>query len=189
MIFTLANTKLPKNSGTQLWETILPFFIGDNLPVERVVWNDVQEFIQRLNKKTGQHYRLPTEAEWEYAARGGNKSHGYKYAGSNNIGDVAWYRKNSRDKTHIVGQKQPNELGIYDMSGNVWEWCSDWYGRKYYKNSPQNNPQGPTTGTFRVNRGGGWYSRSVHCRVANRSSWYPGLRYDYRGFRLALSPP
>ena len=101
---------------------------GDNLPVEKVSWDDVQTFIKKLNAKTGLNYRLPTEAEWEYAARGGNKSNGYKYSGSNDIGSVAWYASNSGSKTHSVGQKKPNELGIYDMTGNVWEWCNDWYG-------------------------------------------------------------
>ncbi len=144
----------------------------DDCPVEKVSWNDVQEFIKKLNQKTGHNYRLPTEAEWEYAARGGQQSNGYKYSGSNNLDEVGWYWKNSGDdylsgdwdwdkikknhcKTHKVGQKKANELGIYDMSGNVWEWCSDWYGSDYYKSSPERDPQGPFNGRNRVNRGGG----------------------------------
>jgi len=163
-------------------------FKGDNLPVEKVSWNDIQKFIKKLNKKTGKTYRLPTEAEWEFAARGGTNSKGYKYAGSNNIDDVAWYSSNSGSKTHKVGTKQANELGIYDMSGNVWEWCSDWYGSSYYKNSPSNNPQGATSGSNRVYRGGGWSCSASYCRVANRSSSSPTNRISNLGFRLALRP-
>ena len=122
---------------------------GDDLPVENVSWNDIQDYLQRLNAKTGGNYRLPTEAELEYAARGGNKSHGYEYSGSNTLDNVAWYYDNSGSKTHSVGTKQPNELGIYDMSGNVWEWCNDWYGENYYSSSSQNNPQGPSSGSVR----------------------------------------
>ncbi|OQX74564.1 MAG: hypothetical protein B6D61_11505 [Bacteroidetes bacterium 4484_249] len=167
----------------------------DDCPVEQVSWNDVQEFIKKLNANTGLHYRLPTEAELEYAASGGSLSPagggaggGFKYAGSNNIYEVAWYEDNSSKKTHPVGQKQPNELGIYDMSGNVWEWCSDWYGENYYENSPRNNPQGPSSGSYRVWRGGGWYSNSWSCRVASRIRIAPGDRGSCLGFRLVLVP-
>jgi formylglycine-generating enzyme required for sulfatase activity len=158
----------------------------DNCPVEMVSWNDVQEFIKKLNQKTGKNYRLPTEAEWEYAARGGSQSRGYKYAGSNNIGEVAWYDDNSSSKTHAVGGKKPNELGIYDMSGNVYEWCSDWYGN--YSAGSQRNPQGPTSGTIRVLRGGGWGSGAGVCRVSGRFLNAPGGRDRNSGFRLAVSP-
>jgi formylglycine-generating enzyme required for sulfatase activity len=161
----------------------------DNCPVEHVSWNDVQEFIKKLNQKTEQNYRLPREAEWEYAAKGGietiHESSQTKYAGSNNIGDVAWYTSNSGNETHKVGTKQANELGIYDMSGNVWEWCSDWYGSDYYKNSPRNDPQGPSSGTCRVLRGGSWYDLAGNCRVANRGGSSPGLTSFNDGFRLA----
>ena len=160
-------------------------FKGNNLPVEKVSWNDVQNFLQKFNAKTGENYRLPTEAEWEYAARGGNKSNAYKYSGSNNISDVAWYDSNSGNKTHNVGTKQANELGIYDMSGNVWEWCSDWYGKNYYSNSSQYNPQGPSSGSSRVYRGGGWYDYASCCRVAYRYYWYPDYSSINLGFRLA----
>ena len=142
-----------------LWQTVMgnnpSNFKGDNLPVEKVSWDDCQEFISKLNRITGKTFRLPTEAEWEYAARGGNKSRGYQYSGSNNLLDVAWFRDNSGSKTHAVGTKQPNELGIYDMSGNVCEWCHDWYGA--YSSSSQVNPTGANSGSYRVIRGGSWY--------------------------------
>jgi formylglycine-generating enzyme required for sulfatase activity len=158
----------------------------DNCPVENVSWNDVQEFIKKLNQKTGKNYRLPTEAEWEYAARGGAQSRGYKYAGSNNIGEVAWYGDNSSGKTHSVGGKKPNELGIYDMSGNVWEWCNDWYGN--YSAGSQRNPQGSSSGASRVLRGGSWNLSAGDCRVSNRGIDNPDGRILGDGFRLAVSP-
>jgi formylglycine-generating enzyme required for sulfatase activity len=128
---------------------------------------------------------LPTEAEWEYAARGGNKSKGYRYSGSNDIDAVGWYDDNSGGKTHPVAQKQPNELGLYDMSGNVWEWCSDWYSDSYYRSSPKNDPQGPNSGKYRVLRGGRRDGSDDGCRVANRNGYYPDRRG--LGFRLVLS--
>ena len=137
---------------------------------------------KKLNAITGKTFRLPTEAEWEYAARGGSKSKDYKYSGSNNIDDVAWYDGNSSYKTHEVGTKAPNELGLYDMSGNVWEWCSDWYGE--YSSSTQTNPTGPTSGSYRVLRGGSWDSYAEFCRVSYRSSYTPADRYSYNGLRL-----
>ena len=158
---------------------------GDNLPVENVSWNDIQEFIFRLNAVTGKKYRLPTEAEWEYAARGGNQSNGFKYSGSNNLDAVAWYAGNSGNNTHPVGYKQPNELGIYDMSGNVWEWCSDWYGE--YPEFSQINPQGPVSGSERIGRGGAYYVIATRCRVSNRDSDPPNLFGSTLGFRLVLS--
>ena len=161
-------------------------FKGDDLPVENVSWNDVQEFIRKLNALTGRTYRLPTEAEWEYAARGGNKSQGYKYAGSNNIETVAWYYGNSGSKTHPVGGKSPNELGLYDMSGNVFEWCSDWYGS--YSSGSLTNPQGPSSGSGRVLRGGSWGYYSGSCRVSFRNYDYPGSGGLNLGFRLVLVP-
>lgn len=159
----------------------------ENCPVEQVSWNDVQEFLQKLNQLTGKTYRLPTEAEWEYAARGGQQSRGYKYSGSNDIGAVAWYDGNSGDKIHPVGQKSPNELGINDMTGNIWEWCSDWYAYDYYSGSPSSNPQGPSTGSFRVLRGGVWYNAAAGCRVADRYGRSPWYRYHSYGFRVLLS--
>ena len=134
-----------------LWQAVMGYnpseFMGDNLPVENVSWEESQEFISKLNRITGKKFRLPTEAEWEYAARGGNKSRDYQYSGSNNLSDVAWYTQNSDSKTHAVGTKQGNELGIYDMSGNVWEWCQDWKGT--YSSSSQVNPTGANSGSFR----------------------------------------
>ena len=162
-------------------------FKGDNLPVERVSWNDCQAFIQKLNSLTGLSFRLPTEAEWEFAARGGNRSIGYKYSGGDNIGSVAWYDGNSGSTTHPIGQKQGNELGLYDMSGNVYEWCSDWYDNSYYASSPSTNPKGPSSGSYRVYRGGGWDDNARHCRVSGRNDYYyPSLTINDLGLRLAL---
>jgi formylglycine-generating enzyme required for sulfatase activity len=188
---------------------------GDSLPVEEVSWYDAVEFCNKKSEMEGLQkcytgsgkntkcnfsangYRLPTEAEWEYAARGGSKSRNYKYSGSNTIGDVAWYAGNSGSlfiskKTHPVGQKQANELGIYDMAGNVWEWCSDWYSNSYYENSPQRNPQGPTRSFRRMNRGGGWIGKADYCRVAYRYFSYSGahgplISSSFVGFRLLRS--
>lgn len=160
---------------------------GDNYPMYYISWEECQEFVTRLNRMTGRTFRLPTEAEWEYAARGGKKSRGYKYSGSNSIGSVAWYDDNSGSSTHPVGQKQANELGIYDMTGNVWEWCSDWYGSDYYGSSLQNNPKGPSSGSNRVLRGGSWFSDARNCRVSNRDINAPSYRINFYGFRLVLS--
>lgn len=159
--------------------------VGANYPMYYVSWNEVQEFISRLNALTGKQYRLPTEAEWEYAARGGNQSRGYKYSGSNFIEQVAWFTDNSGGTTHPVGTKSPNELGIYDMSGNVWEWCYDWYGS--YSGTQQTNPMGPSSGSTRVNRGGGGGNFASYCRVSYRGNGTPTARYDGLGFRLVLS--
>ncbi len=159
---------------------------GDNCPVEQVSWNDIQDFIRILNQRTGKNYRLPTEAEWEYAARGGGKSD--KYSGGNDVDSVAWYTSNSGGKTHPVGRKKPNGLGIYDMTGNVWEWCSDWYGDGYYRSSPRDNPQGPSSGGFRVLRGGSWYDSARYSRASVRLMLNPDYRYNYVGFRLVRTP-
>ena len=189
---TLSDYHIGKYEVTQEeWEAVMgnnpSEFKGANKPVERVSWNDCQEFIKKLNLLTGLQFRLPTEAEWENAARGGNKSRGYKYSGSNTIGDVAWYWYNSSETTHQVGTKRPNELGIYDMSGNVWEWCSDWYSSSYYSSSPTTNPTGPTTGFSRVCRGGGWFSIAQGCRVSYRRIGNPDDRDCLIGFRLVHS--
>ena len=158
---------------------------GDNLPVEQVSWNDCQDFISKLNAMTGKRFRLPSEAEWEYAARGGNKSRGYQYSGSNTIGDVAWYDGNNSSMTHAVGTKQPNELGLYDMTGNVWEWCQDWYDS--YSSSPQTNPIGAVSGSYRVFRGGGINSSARFCHSSIRFDNSPAFRSFILGLRLVLS--
>ena len=172
-----------------LWQAVMgtnpSYFKGDNLPVEQVSWDNCLEFISKLNSLTGRKFRLPTEAEWEYAARGGRKSRGYQYSGSFNISDVAWYNGNSGNKIHPVGMKQANELGVYDMSGNVCEWCQDWYGS--YVSSSQTNPLGANSGSFRVCRGGSWYFDTGNCRSSFRSRGNPDTRSRYLGFRLVLS--
>ena len=161
--------------------------VGDYYPAYYVSYYDIVDiFLPRLNKITGRTYRLPTEAEWEFAARGGKQSKGYKYSGSDNIGVVAWYTGNSGGKTHQVGTKEPNELGIYDMSGNVWEWCGDWYGS--YSSSAQTNPTGPSSGSFRVLRGGSWYHSARDCRVSYRDYFNPSRRGSVSGFRVVLVP-
>lgn len=187
---TLSSFYICKYEVTQaLWQAVMGSnpskWKGDDLPVETVNWDDCQTFIRKLNALTGKNFRLPTEAEWEFAARGGNNSRGYKYAGSNNIGDVAWYDDNSGSKTHVVGTKSPNELGIYDMSGNVWEWCQDWYGS--YSSASQTNPTGASSGSCRVLRGGGWSYRARSCRSSFRLISTPDYRNYIRGLRLVLS--
>jgi formylglycine-generating enzyme required for sulfatase activity len=173
-----------------LWQAVMGSnpsnFKGDALPVEQVSWNDCQDFISKLNAMTGKRFRLPTEAEWEYAARGGKKSRGYQYSGSNTLDDVAWYGDNSGSKTHAVGTKQPNELGIYDMTGNVWEWCQDSSGS--YSSSPQTNPIGAVSGAGRVYRGGSWgNSAGFCCRTSYRGFCIPDNRRYSMGLRLVLS--
>jgi formylglycine-generating enzyme required for sulfatase activity len=170
------------------WEVVMGSnpsnFKGAKRPVEFVSWDDCQEFIRKLNVLTGKRFRLPTEAEWEYAARGGNRSQGYKYAGGNNISSVAWYDGNAGRETHPVGQKQSNEMGLYDMAGNVWEWCQDWKG--VYSSSPQTNPTGPSSASLRVYRGGSWGNYARYCRVSIRYYFKPDYRSSYLGLRLAL---
>ena len=159
---------------------------GDNCPVEQVAYDDVEEYIRRLNNKTGLNYRLPTEAEWEYAARSGGRKE--KYAGTSKkseLGDYAWYLENSRVTTHPVKTKLPNFLGLYDMTGNVSEWVSDWYGKDYYRNSPKDNPKGPGSGEYRALRGVSWFNEPKSLRATNRGRSRPGLRDFLDGFRIA----
>jgi len=186
----LSNYRISKHEVTQAqWEVVMgenpSMFDGcDNCPVEQVSWNDIQAFISKLNNKTGKRYRLPTEAEWEYAARGGKNSKGFIASGSDNLGDVAWYVDNCGGKTHAVGTKQPNELGIYDMTGNVSEWCLDWY--EAYKTYMPSNPTGGPSGELRVLRGGSWAIGAYDCRTAARFKFYPDFRSKILGFRLVL---
>jgi formylglycine-generating enzyme required for sulfatase activity len=188
---TLSSFNIGKFEVTQAqWKAVMgnnpSYYQGcDNCPVENVSWNDVQEFIRKLNARTGKNYRLPTEAEWEFAAKGGKQSRGYTYSGSNYLGVVAWYGDKDGSKTHAVGEKQANELGIYDMSGNVWEWCSDWYGP--YTSYYETNPTGASSGQYRVLRGGSWNRNANRCRTALRD--WSGLVTGANniGFRLVLS--
>ena len=161
--------------------------VGPDYPMYYVSWEEAMEFCRILSNKTGRTYTLPTEAQWEYAARGGNKNEGTKYAGSNMIDVVAWYTDNSGGNAHIVGSKRANALGIYDMLGNVWEWCKDWYANPYVSYDT-NNPVGPSSGSSRVSRGGSWGSYASGCRVANRSCNSPGNRNSSLGFRVVLLP-
>lgn len=180
-----------------LWGVVMgdskeSYFNGYDLPVEQVSWNDCQLFIQKMNqafegKTYGRKFRLPTEAEWEYAARGGNKTKNTIYSGSDNAEDVAWFFSNSNFSTHPVGSKKPNELNLYDMSGNVAEWCQDWYSSTYYDETPSTNPSGPNAGSGRVVRGGAWGRNSASLRISARSSSSPDSRQNFIGIRLVLS--
>ena len=182
--FSIGQTEVTQ----ELWEAVMganpSIRKGLKRPVDNVSWNDCQLFITRLNDLTGQHFRLPTEAEWEFAARGGRMTHGWKYAGGDDIDAVAWYVDNAEDATHPVATMGANELGLYDMSGNVWEWCQDVYGT--YSDAPQVNPTGTTVGTYRVYRGGGWNGSARSCRVTYRFDRSPTATYNNQGFRLAL---
>ena len=186
---TLSDYYIGETEVTQeLWNAVMgsnpSYFTGSmQRPVEMVSWNDCQTFISKLNQLTGETFRLPTEAQWEYAACGGNKSKGYTYSGSNEIDEVAWYDDNSDEMTYHVKTKAPNELGIYDMSGNVWEWCSDWYGS--YSFAAQTDPTGPSKGSHRVIRGGSWCEYTTDCRVANRDGYTPTHTNSDQGLRLA----
>ena len=186
---TLSSYYIGETEVTQaLWEIVMgsnpSYFKGSNRPIEKISWKDCQIFIEKLNQKTGRKFRLPTEAEWEFAARGGNKSKGYTYSGSNNLSDVAWFTDNSSSQTHDVKTKQANELGLYDMSGNVWEWVQDWKGD--YPSTAQTNPTGPSSGSDRVYRGGSWPYLARDSRVSSRSSYAPVSRGNFLGLRLAL---
>lgn len=187
---TLSSYSIGETEVTQaLWQAVMGSnpsrFTGDlQRPVEKVSWNDCQEFIRKLNAMTGETFRLPTEAEWEYAARGGSHSRGYKYSGSDNLGTVAWYYNNSSSTTHPVKGKQSNELGIYDMSGNVYEWCADRYDSSYYSSSPSSNPKGPSAGFNQVIRGGSWLNYTRGCRVSYRFNYTPSITNHNLGLRL-----
>ena len=180
----------------QLWQAIMKEnpsnFKGENRPVETVSWDDVQQFLIKLSTETKRKFRLPTEAEWEYAARGGTYSQGYEFCGSDKLKQVGWYAENSNGETHDVGLKLANELGLYDMSGNVWEWCEDWFDEKYYEKCKAKglveNPAGADGGDYRSLRGGGYFNGAVDCRPASRGRSAPDDRLNFIGFRLCLSP-
>jgi len=187
---TLSSYYICKYEVTQdLWTFVMgsnpSHFKGAKKPVEEITWDDSQQFIKKLNALTGKSFRLPTEAEWEFAARGGNLSKGYKYAGSDKATEVAWCRANSGNSSHDVGQKKPNELGLYDMSGNVYEWCQDW--KAPYQQAAQTNPTGPEEGTHPVNRGGRWCGSIGACLTSDRSMSDPKYHFYHLGMRLALS--
>lgn len=186
---TLSTYMIGETEVTQaLWQAVMgrnpSKYKGDNLPVENVSWDDCQEFIQQLNAVTGRQFRLPTEAEWEFAARGGNKSNETRYSGSDKLEKVSWNDKNSDGRMHEVKTKSPNKLRLYDMSGNVYEWCQDWFG--LYSSDSQTNPQGPSQGRNRVIRGGCYSGDTWNCRVSYRESVPPGYRDVGLGLRLAL---
>ncbi len=200
-LVTLSTYYIGETEVTQaLWETVMSTTVrqqrdktskslslrgeGSNLPMYYISWNECQDFVRKLNQLTGKNFRLPTEAEWEYAARGGNKSRGYQLSGSNNLDDVAWYETTTDKGTREVKTKQPNELGLYDMSGNVLEWCQDYMGD--YQSSAQTNPTGPSTGDCRVCRGGCFYDNAWDCRVAKREYFLPNTRDYDLGLRLVL---
>jgi formylglycine-generating enzyme required for sulfatase activity len=190
---TLPDFYIGKTEVTQLlWRTVMgtnpSSLVGDHLPVESVNWNDCQAFIKALNRLTGRKFSLPTEAQWEYASRGGNKSRGYRYSGSDNLDDVAWYKGNSGMRARKVADKAPNELGIHDMTGNVFEWCNDWYNSDYYSLSPEESPRGFARGTYRVFRGGSFRNDPQFLRVTHRNYNDPNRRWADLGLRLALEP-
>ena len=186
---TLSSYCIGKYEVTQeLWEAVMgtnpSYHLGARRPVERVSWNDCQEFIRKLNSLTGMNFKLPTEAQWEYAARGGRQGLGYNYSRNYTVNDVAWYVDNSGRQTHDVGKKSPNHLGLYDMLGNVWEWCRDWKGS--YSHIPDTDPTGPSRGTNYVVRGGSYSNAVSYCRVSLRFSSYPSSQDWTIGFRLCL---
>ncbi|MDI9337151.1 MAG: SUMF1/EgtB/PvdO family nonheme iron enzyme [Alphaproteobacteria bacterium] len=158
---------------------------NESFPVEQVSWKDCQLFLSKLNNLKHINLRLPTEAEWEFAAKGGHESLGYKYAGSNEIKEVAWYHQNSKCTTHPIGLKIPNELGLFDMSGNVWEWCADWFD--VYNPDAKINPSGPIKGADKVLKGGSWLGNDKECRITNRNFDKPTGKRSNTGFRIAFS--
>jgi len=190
--FYIGKTEVPQALFEEVMGWNVSYFACDTCPVNNVSWMNVQAFIKKLNKLTGKTFKLPTEAQWEYAAKGGNKSKGYLFSGSNNIADVAWYANNADKKSHKVAQRMPNELGLYDMTGNMWEFCHDDISKSFYKNSPKNNPlylqskeQNKTT--MKVIRGGGYEFAANESQVFRRDGATSNVRMPDIGFRLAMS--
>ncbi len=187
--FYLGKTEVTQKQWVDITDHNPSKFQCEDCPVERVSWHDVQDFITKLNEKTGMNYRLPTEAEWEYAARSGGLKE--QWAGTNKeekIGKYTWYGHNSESSTHAVAGKLPNGIGIHDMMGNVWEWCSDWYDKHYYETQPSKDPQGHSEGSSRVLRGGGWRSKDQGLRTTDRNDFDPNNnKFSDIGFRLARS--
>lgn len=187
---TLSDFYMAETEVTQgLWHEVMganpSFFQGDDsLPVDNISWDDCQKFVKKLSEMTGEQFRLPTEAEWEYAARGGKYTRHYEFAGSNNVDSVAWYDKNSEGMSHPVKQLTPNELGLYDMSGNVWEWINDKYSN--YTTSPKVNPQGGTSGNTRLDRGGSWYNQKSKVSVLHRGRYSPNFKNKFTGLRIVM---
>ncbi len=191
---TLDGFYMGKYEVTQAqWRAIMAYnpssHLGDDNPVDFVTWNECQEFIQKLNNLSDKQFAMPTEAQWEFAAQGGNKSRNTLYCGDDNIDAVAWYLGNSDGTTYLVGKKVPNELGLFDMSGNVWEWCQDWYHRSYYKQSPEHNPVNNDMSDSwgeRVIRGGGWRSSANDCSITYRHYFEQDRASSFIGFRLVM---
>lgn len=186
---TLDDYYIGQTEVTQdLWEAVMEYnpseYVGDKLPVEKVTWDECHQFTNKLKELTGLPFRLPTEAEWEYAARGGQRSKGFQFSGDSILNNVGWYNKNASKVTQYVGGKQMNELGIYDMSGNVWEFVEDWFGE--YSEEPQTNPHGPETGTDHILRGGSTFTFDWVCRVSVRRDLLPDYKFKDIGLRLAL---
>jgi formylglycine-generating enzyme required for sulfatase activity len=186
--FYLGKYEVTQAQWTAVMNSNPSTFEGQSNPVVNVSWDEAQEFVKRLNQKEGtSRYRLPTEAEWEYAARAGTSSIWFFGDDAGALSSYAWFDGNSGETTHPVGQKQPNPWGLYDMHGNVWEWVQDWYGERYYSSSMSTDPKGPSTGSSRVRRGGSWGRSAKYCRSAYRSSYSPDFHSDGVGFRLVLS--
>ncbi|MDD8025797.1 MAG: SUMF1/EgtB/PvdO family nonheme iron enzyme [Acidobacteriota bacterium] len=180
--FWIGQTEVTQTHWDKVMMKLPSLHQGWDFPVENISFEDVEAFIAELNRRTGQKFRLPNEAEWEYACRAGAAGDWY-----GELDGIAWYDKNADKKTHLVGRKTPNAFNLYDMLGNVWEWCADFYGEKYYANSPASNPQGPDSGAYRVVRGGSWNSPIQRVRAPSRFGYPPGSKFAFVGFRLVLA--
>jgi formylglycine-generating enzyme required for sulfatase activity len=183
--FYLGRYEVTQAQWTKVMGDNPSYFKGSDLPVESVSWNDVQKFIAKLNTMTGEEFRLPTEAEWEYACRAGSNAQYYFGDNEDKLDEYAWYTDNSEGRTHPAGKKKPNSFGLHDMLGNVWEWCADWYSKTYYDISPKDEPRGPASGKHRILRGGAWHYSAIGLRPANRYYQSPEYEYADTGFRIA----